>query len=91
MTFFLRSVDGGPGVQIDPSCKLIRQGMNGGYRFDRIQMSGNEPRYHERPIKNMFSHGQDGLQCNALRILQPVTPPRALARVSAKRRWDAAL
>lgn len=96
MTFFLRSVNGGPGVQIDPSCKLIRRGMLGGYRFDRIQLSGNEPAYHERPIKNMFSHSQDGLQYNALRILEPVrmessTPPRSLAKVSPKRRWEAAL
>lgn len=56
-----RMVDGKPAIILDPSCTMLRKGFLGGYKFERVQVSGEE-RYREMPCKNMYSHIHDSLQ-----------------------------
>jgi len=50
-----RMIDGDPGFLLHPDCKVSRKGLQGGYKFRRMQISG-EDRYTEEPVKNSFSH-----------------------------------
>jgi hypothetical protein len=52
---------GRPALVIDPSCKVLRKGMAGGYVHRRIQVTGDE-RYEDKPYKNHFSHVCEALQ-----------------------------
>jgi len=62
VAFFLERLSGGqPGFLIDPSCKMTIKGMRGGYRYERLQVSG-ESRFKERPVKDKYSHPADALQ-----------------------------
>ena len=56
-----RTADGKPAFLIDPSCRIIREGFLGGYKFKRIQVPGEE-RFKEVPDKNQYSHPHDALQ-----------------------------
>lgn len=47
--------EGQPAIILDPSCKKLISGLNGGYQFKRLQVSG-EAMYKEKPNKNMHSH-----------------------------------
>lgn len=51
------------GFQLSPHCKILREGFNRGYRYQKIQTTGN---FKPRPEKNMFSHPHDALQYLAL-------------------------
>jgi len=53
--------DGKPAFLLDPSCKMLRKGFNGGYRLRRLQVSG-ETRFTTKADKNKFSHPHDALQ-----------------------------
>jgi hypothetical protein len=55
-----RMVDGKPGFQISPKCKVLRRGLAGGYSYRRLQVG--EERYSDRPDKNAASHPADALQ-----------------------------
>jgi len=59
---------GEPAFMLDPSCKMLRRGFNGGYMFEVVQkvMSGGEVRHKEEPAKNMYSHPHDALQYLAM-------------------------
>lgn len=57
----LRMVDGGPAILVDPSCKVLRKGFNGGYHYRRKQIVGEEM-YDEKPVKNRWSHPHEALQ-----------------------------
>jgi hypothetical protein len=52
---------GQPTLMISPRAKRLRKGMNGGYHFARVQVSG-EDRYRDEPVKNNYSHICDALQ-----------------------------
>lgn len=54
-----RMYRGEPAIQIDPSCKTLIAGFEGGYHFPEI---GNTGYYHPEPKKNIFSHIHDALQ-----------------------------
>lgn len=54
-------IDGRPAIMFSPSCEGIISALSGGYRFKRMQISGDE-RYHDRPDKNRHSHIADALQ-----------------------------
>jgi hypothetical protein len=58
-------MDGKPGFMISPKCKRWRKGLQGGFSYKRIQVSGEE-RYKDEPDKNKYSHicegGEYGLQ-----------------------------
>jgi hypothetical protein len=59
-----RMIDGEPGFLIHSDCKVTRKGMQGAYKFRRMQISGEE-RYRDVPEKNSFSHS-----CEAGQYLQ---------------------
>jgi hypothetical protein len=50
-----------PAFQVHPRCNMLRKGFNGGYKFKRIQVVGEE-KYMSVPDKNKFSHPHDALQ-----------------------------
>jgi len=52
---------GEPGLIVDPSCRYLRRGMAGGYKYQQLQVVGDE-RYHEQPLKNQYSHICEALQ-----------------------------
>lgn len=55
-----RMVDGLSGLLIDPRCRTIIKGFEGGYQYKRMQVSGE--RYADKPDKNHFSHIHDAVQ-----------------------------
>ena len=62
--------DGQPGFMLSPKCKVLRKGFNGGYKYARIQVPGEE-RYKDKPDKNRYSHPHDGGQYMCLKLLKP--------------------
>jgi len=66
VAWFLSKLSSGhPLFLIDPCCKVLRKGFNGGYKYRRIQVVGEE-RYTEEPMKNSYSHPHDALQYVAM-------------------------
>jgi hypothetical protein len=55
-------IHGVPALIISSKCKKLRKGLNGGYQYRRVNISGE--RYAEKPDKNEYSH-----VCNALEYL----------------------
>jgi len=53
-------MDGKPRFVILPKCKKIRKGLNGGFCYRRIMVSGE--RYTEEPDKNEYSHPVEALE-----------------------------
>jgi len=52
---------GKPQLIIGPNCRQLRKGMAGGYKFRRMQVSGQE-RFQDKPDKGMYSHVCEALQ-----------------------------
>jgi hypothetical protein len=65
--FLTRHTSAGPGILLDPSCKTLIKGFRGGYRYERLKVSGTA-RFKDRPIKDGFSHPHDGLQYGAMHL-----------------------
>lgn len=66
VAWFLSKLSGGqPAFLMDPCCKVLRKGFNGGYKYRRLQVVGEE-RFTEEPAKNGYSHPHDALQYVAL-------------------------
>lgn len=59
--FLTRMVDGKPGFLLSKSCRVLRKGFCGGYKYERVQVAGDE-RYRDKPNKNRYSHPHDALQ-----------------------------
>lgn len=77
VAFFLQRLSGGhPGFLLDPSCKMLRKGFNGGYRYERLRVGGGA-RYKDRPVKDKFSHIHDALQYGCLHMRSEMNPVRA--------------
>ena len=76
--FLTRMADGMPGFLLDPSCRELRRGFNGRYRYERIKTSG-PARFRDRPIKDDSSHIQDALQYACLKMRSGLNPQRARA------------
>lgn len=56
LKYFLRRLVGGqPGYLLSSRCKRSRKGLMGGFQYARVKASGDE-RYHDKPLKNMYSH-----------------------------------
>lgn len=53
---------GQPAILISNKCKKLRRGLNGGYQYKRVNVSGE--RYAEKPDKDAYSH-----VCNAFEML----------------------
>lgn len=61
VAFFLTRMAGGePGFLLSPNCRMLRKGLIGGYRYERLKVAGE--RYRDRPVKDRFSHPHDALQ-----------------------------
>jgi len=72
-------VDGDPGFMIDPSCRVLRKGFNGGYQYRRLKVSGE--RFTDTPDKNEYSHPHDALQYTGTRLMMPaLTTPKEETR-----------
>lgn len=65
--FLSRLSDGKPTFLLDPCCAVLRKGFNGGYKYRRLQVVGDE-RYTEEPMKNGYSHPHDALQYAGLAV-----------------------
>lgn len=66
VAWFLSKLSGGqPMFAIDPCCAVLRKGFNGGYKYRRIQVIGEE-RFTEEAMKNKYSHPHDALQYVAM-------------------------
>lgn len=55
-------VIGQPSILISNKCKNLRRGLNGGYQYKRVNVSGE--RYADKPDKGKYSH-----VCNAFEML----------------------
>lgn len=77
VAFFLQRMSSGdPGFLLDPSCKMIRKGFNGGYRYERLRSSGTT-KFKDRPVKDKFSHIHDALQYGCMHVRAEMNPVRA--------------
>jgi len=47
--------DVGPMMIIGPNCKMLRKGLNGGYKMKRINVPGLD-KFHDKPDKSIYSH-----------------------------------
>jgi len=66
VAWFLSKLSGGqPMFLMDPCCSVVRKGFNGGYKYRRIQVVGEE-RYTDEAMKNSYSHPHDALQYAAM-------------------------
>lgn len=63
--FLSRLAGGQPSLMLDPCCPMLRKGFNGGYRYRRLQIVGDE-RYTNEADKNAYSHPHDALQYASL-------------------------
>ncbi len=63
--FLSKLADGKPMLMVDPCCPTLRKGFNGGYKYRRIQVTGEE-RFTDEPVKNKYSHPHDALQYAAM-------------------------
>ena len=46
---------GEPALLVSPACRMFRKGMNGGFKYRRLKVSGDE-KYADVPDKGMYSH-----------------------------------
>jgi len=53
-------VDGRPGFQLHPRCRMLHKGFLGMYCYKRMRIAGSE-RFHDAPDKNASSHPMDAL------------------------------
>lgn len=83
----MRTIDGKPAFIVDPSCKMLRRGFLGGYRFERVQVSGEE-RFRDKPAKNMFSHVHDALQYNVMLVDSVTSEPSVAAPLPPVDGWS---
>jgi hypothetical protein len=81
----IMSREGSPGFLLAPRCKQLRRGFNGGYKYERVQIIGEE-RYKDIPAKNKFSHPHDGLQYLCTKLRHGVNAVRAQPRSVKPRR-----
>ncbi|WP_027697232.1 hypothetical protein [Vibrio litoralis] len=61
--YFLRRLigRGQPAITISPHCRQLIKGMETGYQYKRVNVSGQE-KYTDKPDKNMYSHLNDAFQ-----------------------------
>lgn len=56
-----RNIDGNPGLQISPKCRMIRKGFVSGYHY-KLSKSNNNAVMVETPNKNEYSHPAEAVQ-----------------------------
>ena len=66
LKFFLGRMTGGqPAFLLSNKCPMIRKGLMGHFQYSRINAGGGD-RYHEKPLKNIYSHICEGLEYIAM-------------------------
>ncbi len=66
LKYFLgKLVDGMPAYIVSLKCPMIRKGLMGAYKYARIKVGGEE-RYHDKPIKNIYSHSCEATEYIAM-------------------------
>lgn len=55
-----RRIDGKPGLMVHPRCRKLIKGLQGGWHYRRLQVSGREA-YTEKPDKGEYSHPCEAL------------------------------
>jgi len=70
--FLTRISEGETGFLIDPSCRYLRKGFNGGYRYERVKTAHEV--FRDRPVKDKFSHAHDALQYLCMRVRSEMNP-----------------
>lgn len=80
-----RLVDGEPCFQMDPSCRILRQGFNGGYHFREI--AGFSGKYSDMPAKNKFSHVHDALQYAAMYVTERQNSQKRASLIIPKKHY----
>lgn len=63
--FLSRLVDGQPAFLLSDKCLLTREGLLGNFQYPRVQ-AGGDPRYLDKPVKNIYSHICEGLEYIAI-------------------------
>jgi hypothetical protein len=77
--FLERNVKGEPALQLDPSCKMLIHGFDGGYHYEY----NNSDQLRDKPEKNEYSHPHDALQYICTRVLEinlTDSPPPPIAQ-----------
>lgn len=54
------TMQGVPQLIISPQCEFLRKALTGGYKYKRMQVSGEK--FQNKPDKNKYSHVADALQ-----------------------------
>lgn len=61
--------DGQPALVLGSKCPMLRKGFAGRYYYKKISTSGREEIFRPDPVKNEYSHPNDGLQYIATSLL----------------------
>lgn len=69
-SFLRRLVGGNPGYILDSKCQRLRKGLMGSWYYARIRSV--DDRYHDKPIKNMYSHICEAHEYIAMHYSQPI-------------------
>lgn len=64
-----RLVDGQAALVLSRHCQTLREGLAGNYQYAKINVSTPDTvnRYHEKPLKNMYSHPCEALEYISMR------------------------
>jgi len=74
-TFLTKMVQGKPGLIVNSVyCPVVRKGFNGEYKYRKIQATGREEVYTEKPLKNKYSHPHDAVQYLCLGFIDGYEP-----------------
>lgn len=68
-------VGGKPAFALDPSCRMLKYGLQGGFHYREIQ--GKTGRYEDKPDKNEYSHPCEALEYLAGYALGEKSKPKA--------------
>lgn len=64
--YFMGRMSGGkPSFLLGPRCKRARKGFMGMFQYARVKVGG-EQRYHDKPLKNMYSHICEAFEYGAM-------------------------
>lgn len=75
--WLIQLLDARPAFLLNPTCRMLRRGFNGAYRFRKLQISGPIARYHDKADKgDPTSHPHDALQYIALQYLPEDRKPK---------------
>lgn len=66
LKYFLgKLVDKQPACTLSLKVGMLRKGLMGGFKYARVKVGGDE-RYHEKPLKNIYSHICEALEYIAM-------------------------